>query len=776
MEAVPVIGETVSHYRVIEKLGGGGMGVVYKAEDTILGRFVALKFLSEYLSQDYHARERFQREAKIVSALNHPNICTIYEINQHEGRHFMAMEFLEGKTLKQHIFGNRLQTEEVIDLGIQVADGLDVAHSEGIIHRDVKPANIFITRRGHIKLLDFGVAKPAAEQRSISSDPASVPPDETSQDQLTSAGTTFGTICYMSPEQALGLDLDVRTDLFSFGVVLYEMATGVSPFRGRTSAATFNAILNLVPTAPARINPDLSGELEHIIFKALEKDRKLRYQSACEMRSDLRRLQRDRDSGKIALPAALEFAGFKSLAILPFENLSADKENEYFGDGLAEEIINALTNVPGLRVMARCSSFAFRGKGAGIDEIGARLRVEYLLEGSVRKFGSRIRVNAQLIKACDGYHLWSERYDREMTDAFAIQDEIAHSIVEKLRMGLMGGTSLIKRTTQNIDAYNQYLRGRYYRDRVTTEGLVGAMECFKQSVETDPNYAPPHYGLAETYWCGGYFGFSPPGDVIPKSKVATEKALELDDGLAEAHAMLGMILGSYEFDWRTAEKEFLRALELDPKSGTCRDRYGFYFLRPMLRLDEAVSEVQRALELDPLSLLINNHLAYLHHVRREYERAVRQFRSTIELDPNYALAHWLLITTLIVRREFDAAVAEGELLAKITGRSPFGLGGLGATLAAVGRMSEAREVLAELEDLAHRAYVPWMCKAWIACGLRDLDRAFEWLEKSIEEREPMMCNLNAEPFFDPLRSDPRYLDLLGKTNLPVAPPPQRFRP
>ncbi len=763
-----MIGDMVSHYRIIEKLGGGGMGVVFKAEDVTLGRFVALKFLSEILSRDRLALDRFQREAKAVSALNHPNICTVYEINQHEGQHFMAMEFLEGKTLKQYILGNPLRMAEILDLGIEIADGLDAAHCEGIIHCDIKPNNIFITKRGHAKLLDFGVSKSAAQRRMAQESPAAMPTDDTCQDQPTSRSTTFGTIAYMSPEHALGQELDARTDLFSLGVVLYEMATGVRPFRGTTSAGTFNAILNSEPTAPVRINPDLPGELERIINKALEKDRKLRYQSASEVRSDLQRLRRDRESGKKTAPAPSEPVPFKSLAVLPFANLTADKDNEYFGDGLAEEIINALTRVPGLRVTARSSSFAFRGKELAIDEIGARLRAEYLLEGSVRKCGNRIRVTAQLINVCDGYHLWSECYDREMTDAFAIQDEIAQAIVEKLRVGLVGGAPLVKRETRNLEAYNLYLRGRYYEDRVARGGLARARECFEQAVEVDPNYALPHSGLAETYWYAGYFGFHPPREVIPKSRMAVEKALVLDESLAEAHAMLGMILGSCKFDWRMAEKEFQRALELAPESGTCRDRYGFYFLRPMLQLDEAAAQIQRALELDPLSLMINNHLAYLFHVRREYQRAVTQFRSTIELDPNYALAHWLLITSLIVQGDFDAAVAEGELLAKLTGRSPLGLGGLGATLAAAGRAREAAEALAELEDEAARNYVPWMCMAWITCALRDLDRTFALLEKSIDEGEPMVCNLNLEPFFDPLRSDPRYLDLLRKTNLPAA--------
>src|SRR5512139_778863 len=563
-------GALVGHYRIVALLGTGGMGVVYKAEDTRLKRPVALKFLAEAVSRDRQALDRFERKARAASALNHPHICTIHDVDEAQGQHFIAMELLEGQTLRQRLLESRPMVDEILTVALDVADGLEAAHVKGIIHRDIKPANIFITRRGQTKILDFGLAKLAPQRGSAAEAPTVLPSAEAGPDQLTSPGTAVGTVAYMSPEQALGKALDGRTDVFSLGVVLYEMATGVVPFRGATSAATFNAILNLAPTAPVRLNPDVPGELERIIYKALEKDREVRYQSATDLLVDLKRLKRDRESGRTVAPIPAEAPRIPSLAVLPFANLSADKENEYFSDGLAEDIIDALTQVPGLRVMARTSAFAFRGTATDEREIGARLNVEHILEGSVRRSGNRIRVTAQLVKASDGYHLWSQRFDREMRDVFAIQDEISQAIVEKLRVRLAADRPLVKRYTENLAAYDLCLKARHQLSKWTQEGREAGRRYCEHAIALDPNYALARVVLSESHWWSAYWGFTNPREAFPSARLAALEALRLDDTIAEAHSLSGAVLACGEFDWPGAEREFRQALELNPSSADVR--------------------------------------------------------------------------------------------------------------------------------------------------------------------------------------------------------------
>jgi serine/threonine-protein kinase len=735
----------IAHYEVIERVAAGGMGVVYRALDTHLGRSVALKVLPQGMIGDPERRRRFEQEARAASALNHPNIITIHDIAEDAGILYIAMEYIQGRTLAGVIPDQGLPAGEAISIAVQMADALATAHARGIIHRDLKPTNVMVTEAGLVKVLDFGLAKftaaEGAEELALA---------ETALQ--TEAGLVLGTVSYMSPEQARGSALDARSDIFSFGAVLHQMLTGRQAFPGDSKIAILSAILSgTAEPMGGRVPPGL----QRIVDRCLRKNPDDRFQRLADVKLALEAQTRT------ARPTSAR----PSIAVLPFVNLSADRENEYFSDGLAEDIIDALTHVPGLRVTARTSAFSFRGRDVDVREIGERLGVAHLLEGSVRKAGSRIRVTVQLIESSDGCHVWSERYDREMTDVFAIQDDISQAIVEKLRGRLVGDKAPGKRETPSPEAYNLVLKGRHYKDKVTRDGLARAKAYFEQALVLDPQYAMAHYGMAETYWHSGYFGFQAPREVMPHCKSATLRALELDEGLAEAHAMLGMLLGDVEYDWEAARQEFERALELAPGSGLCRDRYGFYYLRPMLCLEEAALELRRALELDPLSLLINNHLAYLFHVRREYDSAAAQFRSTLDLDPNYSLAHWLLAVTYSLLGDRDAAVAEAETLALLSARSPLALCLLAASQATAGRTGEVQELLAEIRGIAPATHVPPFCMAWVALAMDDLDQAMAWLERAVEEREPMIVNINQEPYYDKIRSDPRYHALVRKMNL-----------
>jgi len=809
-QADSLLGQTIGHYKISGRIGSGGMGEVYLATDVMAGRKAAVKLLPTLFTGDPERLKRFQQEARAVVGLNHPNIVTVYEIGEDNSTHYIASELIEGENLRQRLRRGPVQFSEVIDIAIQVASALLAAHEAGVVHRDIKPENIMLRPDGYAKVLDFGIAKLAesafAEPPSQCFGVPGVTADGAESTTLadTNLGSILGTATYMSPEQARGAPVDKRTDIWSLGVVLYEMVTGHAPFTGDTAVEVASAILEKDPPPLRRYLAHAPAELQQIVSKTLRTNREERYHDARELLEALKGLRRKlefeaelegsptdrswlRRTGSrtvvvlILLVAALALALpfywhrnvttatslHKSIAVLPFENASKDPNAEYLSEGISEALINSLTELQRLRVVARSTAFQYKGKDVDPRRVGRELQVASVLTGRVRQSQDVLSIQVDLVDAVTGAQLWGEEYVRKISDVIAVKQAIAREVTAKLKLKLTGEDQrrLAKGDSTNTEAYRFYLRGRYFWNKRTPDGMKQAIAEFQQAIDRDPNFALGYVGLADCYTGLTFYNFAAPHEAMPKAKESAIKALSLDNTVAEAHASLAHVLMNYDWDWAMAEKEFKRSIELKPDYGTAHQWYAIHYLTATNRLEQSLQEMKRALELEPASLVMNTFMGATLYYAGRYDEAIDQCRRTVEMDPNFAVAHWHLGLAYEQKQVFDKAIEEFKKAISLSGGSPLMRAALGRVYAESQKKYEANEMLNELNELAKRQYVSAYEVAKIYVALGNSEKAFQLLAKAYAEHSFHLVNLNVCPQLNSVRSDPRFQDLAQRVGL-----------
>ena len=742
-------------YTIVDELGRGGMGKVFKALDKEIGETIALKVLVPELGLDERMIERFRNELKLARRISHKNVCRIFDLGNSEGIYFITMEYVPGDTLKGILrMTGPLGPPRALAVAGQVCDGLAEAHRLGVVHRDLKSANIMIDRESTARIMDFGIAR-SSETKG-----------------LTDRGTLVGTPEYMAPEQVEGLEIDHRADIYSLGIILFEMVTGRLPFEGKTPLSIALMQKTARPPDTRELNAQIPDGLSAAIAKCLEKDRATRFQRIEELAAELHGVAEELGVGAVARPApkadTLTPGGtlaLRSVAVLPFADLSPQKDQDYFCEGLAEEIITSLAKIPELEVAAKSSAFSAEFRNMDVREVGRRLGVAAVVEGSVRKVENKLRITAQLLNVANGYHLWSEKFDRTFEDIFAIQDEITLAIVDRLRLKFLGEEKapLLKRTTDNPEAYNFYLKGRYFWNKRTADGMKRALECFAQAIQIDPTFARAFAGISDCYGMIAYY-YMPPRPTLMKAKGAAARALELDETLPEAHTSMAFVKHKLERDWAGAEKGFLRAIELEPGYVWAHHWYSM-FLAAMGRHQESFAEIKRALEIDPTSAQLNMIHGMALYLARYHERAVEELQKAVAIEPQHVLATFYLGVAHVELGHFEEALAFVERSVQLAGGAGFFVQGIGYVHASAGRKDLAQGVLSRMAQIADKTYLSPFFTALIHFRLGDSDRGFEALDKAVEDGDHWVEFLKVFPAFDGVRTDPRYAVLIEKLRL-----------